>query len=94
MVRPIEPTRGKPEFLRASYPAVEGLIETEDFSELNAVFEAAYAELLAITKRKKGFKTQRDAKKVMKALELTLDLLRELLAIKYHLQEEASKKVR
>ncbi|MFH1829452.1 MAG: hypothetical protein ABH871_01580 [Pseudomonadota bacterium] len=76
---------------QAGYPAVEKLIDTEDFDDLNETFEAAYAELFNISKKKKGLKTWRDAKKAMKALELTLDLFRELLAIKYKLQEEAKK---
>ena len=76
---------------QAGYPAVEKLIDTEDFDELNEVFETAYEELFEISKKRKGLKTRRDAKKAMKALELTLDLFRELLAIKYKLQEEAEK---
>lgn len=75
----------------AGYPAVEKLIDTEDFDELNQAFEAAYEELHDIAKRKKGLRTQREAKKAMRSLELTMDLLRELLAIKYRLQEEAKK---
>lgn len=77
---------------QAGYPAVEKLIDTEDFNEINAAFEAAYGELLGISKKKKGMKLQREAKKAMRALELTMDLLRELLAIKYRLQEEAARK--
>ncbi len=76
---------------QAGYPAVERLIDTENFDELNETFEAAYAELFEISKKKKGLKTRRDAKKAMRALELTLDLFRELLAIKYKLQEDAEK---
>jgi len=77
---------------QSGYPAVEKLIDTEDFSDLNDAFEVAYAELFDLSKRKKGMKTQRDTKKAMRSLELTMDLLRELLAIKYRLQEEASRK--
>ena len=76
---------------QAGYPAIEKLIDTEDFNELNAAFEVAYSDLMEISKSKKGLKTQKDAKKIMKSLELTLDLLRELLAIKYRLQEQAQK---
>lgn len=74
---------------QAGYPAVEKLIDTENFDELNETFENAYAELYAMSKKKKGIKGRRDTKKAMRALELTLDLFRELLAIKYRLQEEA-----
>lgn len=76
---------------QAGYPAVERLIDTENFEELNETFEAAYAELFEISKKRKGFKARRDAKKAMRSLELTLDLFRELLAIKYKLQEQAEK---
>ncbi len=81
----------KTQYGQAGYPAIEKLIDTEDFDELNAAFEAAYAQLMEITNSKKGLKTQREAKKIMKSLELTLDLLRELLSIKYRLQEQAQK---
>lgn len=72
----------------AGYPIVEKLIDTENFDGINDAFEDAYAQLHDIKKRKKGFKTQKDVKKAMKSLELTLELFRELLAIKYRLQEE------
>ncbi len=77
---------------QTGYPEVEKLIETEDFAEVNAAFEGAYAELVDVSKRRRGLKTQREAKKAMKALELTMDLFRELLAIKYRLQEEMDKR--
>jgi hypothetical protein len=83
-----------PKYGSSGYPEVERLIETEDFVEINESFEAAYTELDEIARRKKGIRTQKDAKKAMKALELTLDLFRELLAIKYRLQEEAAKKAK
>ena len=73
---------------QAGYPEVERLIDSEDFDELNEAFESAYAELNGLGKKKKGMKTQREVKKAKRALELTLDLFRELLAIKYRLQEE------
>lgn len=69
------------------YPRVEKLIDTEDFGEINDVFEAAYAELDKIVRHKKSIKKSRDAKKIMKSMELVMDLFRELLAIKYQLQE-------
>lgn len=80
------------EYTGAGYPAIERLIDTEDFSEINGTFEHAYSELFDISKKKRGLKTQRDAKRAMRSLELTLELLRELLAIKYHLLGESSKK--
>lgn len=77
---------------KIGYPAVEKLIETEDFKDINEAFEAAYEELIIIQKRKKGLKTQRDSKRIMRALELTMELLRELLAIKYRIIEEKKAK--
>lgn len=76
---------------QAGYPTVEKLIDTEDFDAINLAFEDAYAELHDISKRKKGLRTKRDVKRAMRALELTLELFRELLAIKYRLQEEFAK---
>lgn len=74
---------------QTGYPAVERLIDTEDFEGINAAFEQAYVELDEIARTKRSIKKQKDARKAMKALELTMDLFRELLAIKYRLQEEA-----
>lgn len=84
--------KGENRYGQAGYPAVERLIDTEDFDAINSAFEVAYDELDRISKTKKGLRTQREAKKAMKAMELTLDLFRELLAIKYKLQEEAAKR--
>ena len=75
---------------QTGYPAVEKLIDTENFDEVNGAFEDAYAQLAVIAKKKGGMKTQRDIKRAMKALELTMDLFRELLSIKYKLQEAAA----
>ena len=69
------------------YPRVEKLIDTEDFTEINEAFEGAYGQLAELERHKKGLKKGRDAKKVMRAMELVMDLFRELLAIKYQLQE-------
>ena len=84
--------QGHQRYGQSGYPAIEKLIDTEDFTELNDAFEAAYGDLFELSKHRKGLKSQRDAKKAMRTLELTMELLRELLAIKYRLQEEAEKK--
>ena len=73
---------------KTSYPEVEKLIESEDFEEVNTVFAKAHDELGAIARKKNSFKKPREAKKAMKALELTMELFRELLSIKYQLQAE------
>jgi hypothetical protein len=73
---------------QAGYPNVEKLVDTEDFVEINEAFEVAYTNLDEIAHKKKGFKIHRDVKRAMRSLELTLELFRELLALKYKLQEE------
>jgi transposase-like protein len=77
---------GKGKVLSAGYPAVEDLIENEDFDHINAVFEKAYQELETLTRQKGGFKATKEAKKAMKSIEIVMDLLKELLAIKYQIQ--------
>ncbi len=75
----------------AGYPEIEELIETEDFSEVNEKFQEAYNELEQISKKKKGLKKSKDSKQAMKAIELVMELFRELLTIKYRLEELAKK---
>lgn len=71
------------------YPNVEKLIDSEDFSEINKSFETAYNELSEIARKKSGYGKGKDSKTAMKSLELVMDLLRDLLALKYKLQIEA-----
>ena len=68
------------------YPRVEQLVDTEDFAAVNEAFETAYAELSTLVSKSRSIKKGKDAKKAMKAMELTMDLFRELLEIKYQLQ--------
>ena len=77
----------KPKGPTAGYPEIEHLVDTEDFDEVNEKFQEAYNELEAVAKQKRGLKKSREAKKAMKAIDLTMDLFRELLTIKYRLQE-------
>lgn len=71
----------------AGYPSIERLIDTEDFSKVNETFEAAYSELGQVAKVKRGLKRSREAKKAMLAIELTMNLFKELLEIKYKIAE-------
>ncbi len=71
----------------AGYPSIERLIDTEDFSKVNEAFEAAYGELSLVARVKRGLKKSREAKKAMMAIELTMNLFKELLEIKYKIQE-------
>ena len=69
------------------FPEIERLIETEDFDRINKNFTAAYEKLEKIAKGRGGLGKSRDAKKAMKAIERVMDLLRELLKLKYQMIE-------
>jgi len=69
------------------FPEIEKLIETEDFDRINKSFTVAYEELEKLGKSKGGMGKSRDAKKAMKAIERVMDLLRELLKMKYQIQQ-------
>jgi len=79
--------RESPKGPTAGYPEIERLIETEDFTDINEIFKNAYEKLDEVAKHKRGLKKSRDARKAMKAIELVMDLFRELLTIKYRLQD-------
>lgn len=70
------------------FPEIERLVESEDFDRINKSFTAAYEELERLTKAKGGMGKSRDAKKAMKAIERVMDLLRELLKVKYQIQQK------
>jgi len=73
--------------LTAGYPAIEKLIDYEDFDKINSVFGEAYNDLSEQARVKRGLKKSREAKKAMRAIELTMNLFKELLEIKYRIQE-------
>lgn len=73
--------------LSAGYPAIEELIDSEDFSAVNKAFEKAYSELADQARVKRGLKKSREAKKGMHSIELVMSLFKELLEIKYRIQE-------
>ncbi|MDO8494177.1 MAG: hypothetical protein Q7S68_02445 [Deltaproteobacteria bacterium] len=73
------------------YPLVEKLIDSEDFNEVNKAFQSAYKDLESLSKVKGGLRKSGEAKKAMVALEKASELLKELLKIKYRLQEEVAK---
>lgn len=73
------------------YPHIERLIDSEDFSKVNTAFESAYHTLEKLSEDKRGLKKSRDASKGMKAIERVTQLLRELLEIKYRMQEMVKK---
>ncbi len=69
------------------FPEIEHLIQTEDFDRINRSFAAAYEALEKMTKGRGGLGKARDAKKGMKAIERVMDLLRELLRLKYQMNQ-------
>ena len=75
------------EKLRLRYPAIEELVEKEDFAHVNKSFAAAYEELETLAKSG-GLKKGKEARQAMKALERTMDLLAELLKLRYELAEQ------
>lgn len=81
--------RGNP---KTGYPEIERLIDTEDFNDVNAIFAGAHQQLAKLATTKGGFKKSREAKKGMKAIELVMNLFRELLTLKYQMKERLAQK--
>jgi len=79
--------KGKRAFPEARYPEITRLLETEDFRQFNEEFTRAYASLEK-TSKMKGLKKASEARKGMKAIERTMDLVRELLRRKYEFAEK------
>lgn len=80
------------EQLTAGYPAVEDLIETEQFDAVNKAFGDAYTQLDEIIKKKKGLKAVAEAKVAQKAIDTVMELFKGLLAVKYELQRQQGQK--
>lgn len=72
------------------YPRIEALIESEDFDVINRSFGQSYEALEKISKQKSGLGKGKSAKKGMNAINLTMELFKELLKLKYQLMEESS----
>lgn len=71
--------------LAIGYPAIEALIQTGDFRLLNASFHEMYDKLEHVSITSKGFAKIGQAKKALDALELSVDLLRQLLQLKHQM---------
>ena len=69
------------------YPRVEKLIDSEDFTQANRVFEEAYKALEKEGRSKTGLKKGKETARAQKAIERVTQLFRELLEVKYRLQE-------
>lgn len=79
------------ESLTAGYPRIEKLVETEEFDAVNKSFGESFEELQKIAKKKGGLGAGKTAKKAMRAYELTMDLFKELLKLKYQMMEVLKK---
>ncbi len=77
----------KEEISTAGYPRIERLIDTEGFDPINKSFATAFGELEKISKQKAGLGKAKLAKKAIRSYELVMDLLKELLKLKYQLAE-------
>ena len=64
------------------YPQLERLIESESFDDLNKTFIGSYEALEKIAKGKGDAARKKSAKKAMRALEISMDTIRELLKVK------------
>jgi hypothetical protein len=73
--------------LAAQFPEIEKLMESEDFSKVNKQLGDAYHALEKLSRGKGGLGKSSEARKGMKAIERVMDLLRELLKMKYKLME-------
>lgn len=83
--QPKPPASGQKES-SLGYQMIERLLENEDFTALNKSFADAYQRLEKLmADREAGLKKQKDARKAMRAYELTTDLIKELLKVKYQL---------
>ena len=95
-MKPKSPPRKPATDTPLGYPIIEKLIETEDFSGVNQTVSACYDKLEKMLKAKSGgLKKQKNVRAALKAYDLTIDLIRELLKTKYNLakkqQAEAKK---
>ena len=91
--KPATPTPLKPEDLTIHYPAVERLVATEDFARINKDFTSTYKELEKMSPEG-GMGKASKARKAMAALERTMELLRDILKLKYRLAQLHEAKAR
>ncbi len=79
-----EPAETSPE---VHFPEIERLIQTEEFETVNKGFSTIYDSLEKIAKGRGGMGKTRDARKAMKSIERVMDLIRDLLKLKYQLNQ-------
>lgn len=91
MASPNKSTQPKAPNPQLGYPILEKLIETEDFSIVNKSFTSCYDTLEKMLKAKSGgLKKQKAIREALKAYDLTVDLIRELLKTKYQIIKQKS----
>lgn len=79
-------TPPKPQKSQLGYPIIEKLIDSEDFSKVNKTMSASYDTLERMLKQKTGgLKKQKMVREALKAYDLTIDLIRDLLKAKYEI---------
>lgn len=64
------------------FPEIEHLLESSDLEKVNKSFAPSYEALEKLARGGKGIGKTRDARKAMKAIEITLDLFREFFRLK------------
>lgn len=75
------------------YPFIEKLIESEDFAKINQSISQAYETLERMIKNKiGGLAKQKKVRAALKAYDLTIDLIRDLLKTKYDMMGKGNPK--
>ncbi len=64
------------------FPEIENILQTENLKSVEKSFSEIHSSLETVSGGRGGFGKSQNARKVMKSLERTLDLLKELLKMK------------
>ena len=89
MKRTILPDEDDESRIIHQFPSLEGLLESEDFSKVNRGFTEAYESLEKLSRGRGGMGKTAEARKAMKAIERVMDLLRDLLKLKYQMNSSS-----
>jgi hypothetical protein len=80
---PVQAANGEP---LKGYPLIEALLDREDFDTVNKSFKDAYDRLeKRLSDKSLGLSGKKKVRAAMKSYELTVELIRELLALKYQM---------
>lgn len=80
---------GSEQQIAAQFPSIEKLLASEDFTPVNKSFSAIYKALETVSRGRGGMGKTAEARKAMKAIERVMDLLRDLLKLKYDMPANA-----